>query len=93
MTFHGKLLQGGQVVLPDVRGEMSHQGAPGSLLTWSGGFDVPEGQKVEPGRYRLALDDGRSMDIVIQQPEPGPDQGSVVHFMTTGTVQIRLQRS
>src|SRR5262245_45057901 len=93
MNFHGKVLQGNQIVLFEVAGEMLHQGDPGTALGWAGSFTTPADQPIQTGRYRLVLDDGRSMDILVHRAEPRSDQGTVAHFMTTGTVQIRVQPS
>ncbi|HXG13135.1 MAG TPA: hypothetical protein VNK04_25480 [Gemmataceae bacterium] len=92
MEFRGKLLQGSQTVLDDLAGELLYQTDPDGIRGWSGSFVVPVGKQVEPGRYRLTLDDGRNMDILVDRVGPPGGPVTVAHFRTSGTIEMRLPR-
>ena len=63
-VFHGSIVEGQNVVLPDVSGEY-HDTSSGHLRSWAGSFTIPGGGALMPGSYILRLDDGRQGHILI----------------------------
>ena len=65
MTFRGKLLKNGSIVLPSIMGAMTEPTAPAGATSWSGTFSLPSGEKLAGGLYVLQLDSGQSLDIFL----------------------------
>jgi hypothetical protein len=86
MPFHGKVMQGGKVILDDVDGELEEMIIGGSTKDWHG-YSVVPSELMPPatgGPYVLVLDDGRSGQMKIGRRSPGSHRASVLHFEGSG---------
>lgn len=70
MRFRGRLEQAGQVVEPSITGELTYSQV-GGLTQITGYVDCPPGSGLMIGRYRIVLDDGRSLEMEVFTPLPG----------------------
>jgi hypothetical protein len=82
--FRGKLLQGGQVVLPAVAGDLLWVSRPHGILSGTGSFPVPGGGVRVGEEYELVLDNGQAWKISIRSMSAGSHQQTVVNFRVQG---------
>ncbi len=78
----GKLIQKAQVVIDDLKVKIQFHTGIGGIRSWAGRFDLPAGQSLPLGDYRLLLDNGWSGMISITKVLT--DQA---HFRGVGTLE------
>ena len=61
----GKIAQKGRVVLDNLTCKIQFHTELGGVKSWAGRFDLPVGQSLSPGDYRLLLENGWSGMISI----------------------------
>ncbi len=88
--FHGKLLEGDQILLEDIDGYLGHHDRKNGMKTYFGYFELPtERTKAINDRntYKLVLDDGRCASIFTDiHPTNHPGQ-SVAEFHVSGSLR------
>ena len=88
MNFRGNIIQGGQVLLTGVSGEIRALGTAGGNPRWEGKFEVPVGAGIGPGPYRVLTDDGKTADIeVINQVDQRAGRTRVAYFRCSAEPQ------
>lgn len=76
----GKLLQGDQVVVEGVSGELACREKSGGRLQWHGFVEVPNTIHIELGAHlKLVLSDGRSAEINAADIQGSELPGRTVH--------------
>ena len=65
----GTLLLGEEVVIDGLQVWIENVSARGALAEWHGSFEFPGGESLDfhQPTYRLRLDDGRSMEIIVSR--------------------------
>ena len=87
MQFSGKILKHGQVVLDPVHGTLAQIALPNGRAGWRGEFALLAGQSIRAGMHELALDDGRSGNIIVNSILVAQGQPTTVLFKGSGALQ------
>jgi hypothetical protein len=77
-----KLVQKSQVIFDDLNVKIQFHTGVGGIRSWAGRFDLPAGQTLPLGDYRLLLDNGWSGMISVTKVLP--DQA---HFRGMGPLE------
>lgn len=80
MTFHGRLLSQGRLVVDDVAGEIYEHASPTGLRDSAGEIQVPPFVVRAGTLYQLVTDDGRSFSILVDRVRHAT---GVAHFLGT----------
>jgi hypothetical protein len=80
--LQGKIVQKGQLVLDHLTCKIQFHTGIGGVRSWAGRFDLPVGQSLPPGDYRLLLENKWSGMISITKVLP-----EEVHFVGQGPLE------
>jgi len=80
----GRIVCTTSIILIDVRGMLLTRGSRSGLESWEGHFMLPRWQAIAQGEYRLELNDGRALDIVIRRTAFNPSTDVWVPFCVAG---------
>ena len=83
----GRILKDETVVLDDLDITIYHARPAADMSSWRGSFYLDEpGAYIDPGEYRLVLEDGRSGDVVIGSVSLGMSDRTRVSFNGSGSL-------
>jgi len=88
-SFRGKILDEEKVVLEGVEGELFMDKDAAGITSWSGQFELPFPESIQPdATYTLALDDGRKGQIIVTRMHIDTDtESSLVRFQGSGALE------
>lgn len=86
--FSGKILDGNQILLENVKGVLFVNEPPTGIKSWQGTFDLPAGNNIDfDAPNHLELDDGRSGKILITRIQRNSSGITIVEFQGSGPLQ------
>ena len=90
-NVRGRILKDERVVLDDLDITIYHATPAADVPSWRGGFYLDEpGAHIDPGEYRLVLEDGRSGEVVIGSVSLGMSNRTRVSFNGSGSLDLYI---